>query len=223
VHVVLAREPVAGPGEGVVVARPDADGGRGVRPRAVADVEAAVDERIQPFLAVLRRCNECKALGSIFDRAAEIGVDASVEARVLVSAIKVLCAAEESMHRAKLTARLWGDIRSTGSVDTFVTIYRTAPALLRELGRNEREMELVSLLGRLGDLRLARTTGLIPEETGGLTAREHEVANLLQRGLTNKEIAVQLFISQATVKVHLRHIYEKLGVRNRASAIAKLR
>lgn len=49
-----------------------------------------------------------------------------------------------------------------------------------------------------------------------LSGRENEVAELILRGLTVKETADALFISVATVKTHLRHIYEKTGVRNRA-------
>jgi DNA-binding NarL/FixJ family response regulator len=60
-----------------------------------------------------------------------------------------------------------------------------------------------------------------PEEgLGSLTAREREVLNLLARGLSNRDIAEQLVITNKTVKNHLSRIYEKIGVHSRAEAIA---
>ncbi|WP_346874997.1 response regulator transcription factor [Rothia sp. (in: high G+C Gram-positive bacteria)] len=56
-----------------------------------------------------------------------------------------------------------------------------------------------------------------------LSAREMELLKLLATGATNKELAEALFISQATVKTHLVHIYTKLGVDNRTAAIAAAR
>jgi DNA-binding NarL/FixJ family response regulator len=53
-----------------------------------------------------------------------------------------------------------------------------------------------------------------------LSQRELEVLELIARGSTNREAAAHLFISEATVKTHLLHIYGKLGVRDRASAVA---
>jgi ATP/maltotriose-dependent transcriptional regulator MalT len=53
-----------------------------------------------------------------------------------------------------------------------------------------------------------------------LSAREREVLGLVARGGGNREIARTLFISEATVKTHLVHVYEKLGVRDRAAAVA---
>jgi DNA-binding NarL/FixJ family response regulator len=53
-----------------------------------------------------------------------------------------------------------------------------------------------------------------------LSQREMEVLGLIARGSTNREAAAHLFISEATVKTHLLHIYGKLGVRDRASAVA---
>jgi DNA-binding NarL/FixJ family response regulator len=53
-----------------------------------------------------------------------------------------------------------------------------------------------------------------------LTDRELEVLRLVAAGTTNKEAARALFISEATVKTHLLHLYAKLGVRDRAAAVA---
>jgi DNA-binding NarL/FixJ family response regulator len=53
-----------------------------------------------------------------------------------------------------------------------------------------------------------------------VTDREVEVLDLLARGLGNKEMAQELFVSEATVKSHLSHIYAKLGVDTRAGAVA---
>jgi DNA-binding NarL/FixJ family response regulator len=53
-----------------------------------------------------------------------------------------------------------------------------------------------------------------------LSQRELEVLRLTSQGSTNRETAAKLFISEATVKTHLLHVYAKLGVRDRASAVA---
>lgn len=53
-----------------------------------------------------------------------------------------------------------------------------------------------------------------------LSAREREVLTLVARGTSNREIARELFISEATVKTHLTHLYAKLGVNDRAAAVA---
>jgi two-component system response regulator DegU len=53
----------------------------------------------------------------------------------------------------------------------------------------------------------------------GLTEREQEVLSVLSKGLTNKEIADSLFISEKTVKTHLNNIFRKLNVTRRLQAI----
>jgi len=60
-------------------------------------------------------------------------------------------------------------------------------------------------------------------DLAGLTQREREVYDLLVRGLSNKEIADTLVITNNTVKRHLKAIFEKLEVHTRAAAIAKVR
>jgi DNA-binding NarL/FixJ family response regulator len=54
-----------------------------------------------------------------------------------------------------------------------------------------------------------------------LSQRELEVLALIADGATNRQAAAKLFVSEATVKTHLLHIYEKLGVRDRAAAVAE--
>ncbi|MEU0228968.1 response regulator transcription factor [Streptomyces sp. NPDC006284] len=53
-----------------------------------------------------------------------------------------------------------------------------------------------------------------------LSARELQVLEHVARGTSNREIARELFISEATVKTHLTHIYDKLDARDRAAAVA---
>ena len=64
-------------------------------------------------------------------------------------------------------------------------------------------------------VRAPRTPGAEP-----LSAREREVLALVAKGTSNREIARELFISEATVKTHLTHIFAKLGAKDRAAAVA---
>jgi DNA-binding NarL/FixJ family response regulator len=60
-------------------------------------------------------------------------------------------------------------------------------------------------------------------ENLGLTARELEVVQLIAQGHSNAEIATTLFVSNATVKTHINHIFSRLGARDRAQVIVKAR
>ena len=59
-------------------------------------------------------------------------------------------------------------------------------------------------------------TGPLPDD---LTPREAEVLALIAGGLSNGEIAQQLFVSEATVKTHVNHVFAKIGARDRAQAV----
>lgn len=62
--------------------------------------------------------------------------------------------------------------------------------------------------------------GRDPPLPDGMTSREAEVLRLMAQGLSNAEIAGQLFVSQSTVKTHINNLFAKTGVRDRAQAVS---
>lgn len=67
---------------------------------------------------------------------------------------------------------------------------------------------------------ISRVRAPVPSGSETLSAREREVLELVAKGTSNREIAAVLFISEATVKTHLTHVFVKLGAKDRAAAVA---
>src|SRR6266545_4751236 len=91
-----------------------------------------------------------------------------------------------------------------------VLLYWAGPAI-RSAARGE------TVLAPTVATRLVNRMRVPAEET--LTSREIEVLELVARGSSNAEVAASLFISEATVKTHLLHIFAKLGVDDRTAAV----
>jgi DNA-binding NarL/FixJ family response regulator len=121
--------------------------------------------------------------------------------------------------RAVIEAGMW---------DPLVIAVRSSPHLGAFIAEQPQwRAWLQRLLMASRDASIAASMGLrIPREARSKTAlspREAEVHELVAQGLTNEEIARLLFISLSTTKVHVKHIYEKLGVRSRLEAARALR
>jgi ATP/maltotriose-dependent transcriptional regulator MalT len=168
--------------------------------------------------------------GAIDEAEAEIAASESItthlEARGLRAFAKVLAADrrgdDESCHN-QLELAL-SDAQTSGNADSFVVAYRLAPKLLNAIAGSDIALNdfLLSPLaiydGRLAEKAGLSQTGLGMRPATLLTDREEEVLELLRQGMSNREIAQALWIAQSTAKVHVRHIFEKLGVRSRTEA-----
>ena len=114
--------------------------------------------------------------------------------------------------------------------DTDADILRAIEAgatgyLLKDASRDE--LLQATRLAAAGETALApsvasRLVGHVRNPAGSaLSAREIEIVELVAKGLTNREIGRRLYISEATVKTHMLHVFSKLGVDDRAHAVSE--
>jgi len=146
-----------------------------------------------------------------------------LEGRSLTAWVSVVIKSKRHAKKvAHLAASTFRDFGEQGFRDSFVAAYRGHPQLLSLVSReDELRPAMHRILAAAKDHALAKSVGLsMPEDLqrGPLSRRETEVHRLMASGMSNREIAETLFISEATVKVHVRRVLQKLGVRSRTEA-----
>jgi len=169
-----------------------------------------------------------------------LGVAAEAQARIesvievrLLAALALDALGEHARAQVALVEAL-ALARPEGYVRVFVDEGVPMAGLLRQVTGEQRSYaeQLLAAFPKgleARDLRLADavpTSSLKPQASTlvePLSERELEVLRVLAAGLSNRAIAQKLYLSVATVKVHLKHIYGKLAVNSRMQAVARAR
>jgi LuxR family maltose regulon positive regulatory protein len=151
-------------------------------------------------------------------------ISTPIEVTVLAQCVRAIASLSRSESQASEEAiRAFELALKVGNIDSYVTAYRGFPAMLNSvIDQPDLHPAISDVLENARDWPLVKNTSLSDKPRQSppppLSNRERDVLQLLAQGLANKAIAKALFISEATVKVHVRHVLEKLGVRTRTEA-----
>jgi ATP/maltotriose-dependent transcriptional regulator MalT len=195
-------------------------------PDLSASLPSATTEVLASRALVLASSSRLREATALVDEVR--GASSAIEPTVLSAAAEAIVALRGHDRTAhEQIARFAKSALRTGALDLLVTVYRSAPDVLSLLlSAAECRDQIGSLMLSIGDGDIASAVGKsLPDEDprSRLSRREREVFEHVQQGLTNAQIAAALFIAESTVKVHVHHIFDKLGVRSRAALVVQAR
>jgi two-component system nitrate/nitrite response regulator NarL len=158
----------------------------------------------------------------LLDTAMPEGLETVMEIASRAPSVKVVAIALAETEHAILE---WAEAGVAGYVPRDASLADLVAAIERT-ARGELQCSTRVAAGMLR--RLAALAKVVSDRHSGapsaqLTPREREIMRLIDRGMSNKDIARQLGIGVATAKTHVHHILEKLQVRGRSQAAARMR
>ena len=147
---------------------------------------------------------------------------ADADPSALVEAVTILRASPRSIERAAAMEDAACALAASGAAAESTALFREALEIYRNVAASRDEARVLQSMRRLGVRPGVRSSRRRP--TNGwdsLTRTELAVVRLVTEGRSNPEIAARLFISRHTVETHVRHVFDKLGVRSRAEVAAQ--
>ena len=187
---------------------------------AVCDTQPITIEGVRSLLA---DCRDLKMAGSV--TSLTTGMDLVRErnpAVVIIDKAFGLPAVMEWISNIRAQAKgtasvVWGV--SLNEAEALRLVQAGALGVIRKTAEPATLLECVRRVAGgntwMEDSLLHEAERLPRSSRSNLTPREHEVVELVEQGLKNKEIAASMGIRPGTVKIHLKHIFEKTGVRGR--------
>lgn len=181
------------------------------------DIE--IIEALPPSPAVIAQITESDAVALLLDVTMPGALDVCRELNSRAPGIKIIAFAVNEVDNELMTC-------AEAGIDGYVTRDGTAADVVVAIQSAVRDE--VTCSPRVAALLFQRVATLSEATRGAqagpmLTRREREIATLIAEGLSNKEIARSLRISSATVKNHVHNVLEKLQIRRRGEAAARLR
>jgi DNA-binding NarL/FixJ family response regulator len=186
---------------------------------AIIDTEPVAIEGLRCLLAAERglrviAAESCLAAG--IEAAHDLLPDVVVldKAFGLQSVLEAL--RELRLRETGVRAVIWG--ASISDADGLRLLHAGAAGIVRKTASLEMLLDCFTTVASGANWMengISRAGGAAPSGRLPLTARELQIVELVERGMTNRDIGRELGISTGTVKVHLKHIFEKTGVRGR--------
>jgi DNA-binding CsgD family transcriptional regulator len=171
--------------------------------------EIAARTRTRPILA---------ALSSSEGTLATASGDHDTARRSFEDALDLLAACEAPFETGRVRLDLASTLEALGRPDQAQREIETAIENFREIGAEGERVRAEAMLEKLRKTSATRLTETTDGPLGGLSRRELEVLDLVAKGLTNRDIAARLVLSEHTVNRHVANILRKLGLNSRAAA-----